>query len=71
MEYQYVTDKVGKPVAIVVPLEEWEALQSKVKEECLSDKEIAEAEHGWKEYLAGKAEPVEQVKKELLDSRND
>jgi hypothetical protein len=50
MEYQYITNKVGKPIAIVIPLQEWEALQSKVKDECLTDNEIAEAERGWKDY---------------------
>ena len=71
MEYQYVTNKNGKTVAIVVPLQEWKALQSKLEEECLTDAEIKEAEQSWRDYLAGKGEPVEQVMKELLEDRND
>ncbi len=71
MEYQYVTDKNGKTLAVVVPLQEWEALLSKMEEECLTDAEIKEAEQSWRDYLAGKGEPVEQVMKELLEDRND
>ncbi len=71
MEYQYVTDKNGKTLAVVVPLQEWEALQAKMEEECLTDAEIKEAEQSWRDYLAGKGEPVEQVMKELLEDRND
>ena len=71
MEYQYVTDKNGKTLAVVVPLQEWETLQSKMEEECLTDVEIKEAEQSWRDYLAGKGEPVEQVMKELLEERND
>jgi len=71
MEYQYVTDKNGKTLAVVVPLQEWEALQAKMEEECLTDAEIEEAEQSWRDYLAGKGEPVEQVMKELLENRND
>ena len=71
MEYQYVTNKNGKTVAIVVPLQEWEALQSKLEEACLTDAEIKEAEQSWRDYLAGKGEPVEQIMKELLEDRND
>ncbi|MEE8480201.1 MAG: hypothetical protein V3T59_03055 [Desulfobacterales bacterium] len=71
MEYQYVTNKNGKTVAVVVPLQEWEALQAKMEEECLTDAEIEEAEQSWRDYLAGKGEPVEQVMKELLEDRND
>ena len=71
MEYQYVTNKNGKTVAVVVPLQEWEALQSKLEEEYLTDAEIKEAEQSWRDYIAGKGEPVEQVMKELLEDRND
>lgn len=71
MEYQYVTNKNGKTVAVVVPLQEWEALQSKLEDECLTDVEIKEAEQSWRDYLAGKGEPVEQVMKELLEDRDD
>jgi hypothetical protein len=69
MEYQYITNKAGQTVAVVVPIQEWEALQSKVKEECLTSAEVKEAEQSWKDYLAGKAEPIEQVRKELLEDK--
>ncbi len=62
MEYQYVTDKNGKTLAVVVPLQEWEALQAKMEEECLTDAEIKEAEQSWRDYLAGKGEPVNPIK---------
>jgi len=71
MEFQYITNKAGKPVAVVVPLEEWETLQSKMREETLTDAEIRETEQGWKDYLAGKGESVEQVRRELLVDRDD
>ena len=71
MEYQYVTDKNGKTVAVVVPLQEWEALQSKLGEEYLTDIEIKEAEQSWRDYLGGKGEPVGLVMKELLEDRDD
>jgi len=71
MEHQYITNKAGQTVAVVVPIQEWEALQSKVKEECLTSAEVKEAEQSWKDYLAGKAEPIEQVRKELLEDTND
>jgi len=71
MEYQYLTNEAGKHVAVVVPLKEWEALQAKLKEECLSDEDIKEAEQAWKDYLDGKGEPIEPVMKELLEDRND
>ena len=71
MEYQYVTNKNGETVAVVVPLQEWEALQSKLEEEYLTDAEIKEAEQSLRDYIAGKGEPVEQVMKELLEDRND
>lgn len=71
MEYQYITNKAGEPIAVVVPLKEWETLQSRMREECLTDAEIGDAEQGWKDYLAGKAEAIEQVKKELLVERDD
>ena len=71
MEYQYVTNKKGETVAVVVPLQEWEALQSRLEEECLTDAAIKEAEQSWRDYLAGKGEPLRQVMKELLEDRND
>ena len=42
-----------------------------MEEECLTNAEIKEAEQSWRDYLAGKGEPVEQVMKELLEDRND
>jgi hypothetical protein len=54
---------------LVVPLREWEALQSKLEEECLIDDEIKEAEQSWRDYPAGKGEPIKQVMKELLEVR--
>ncbi|MBN1227093.1 MAG: hypothetical protein JXA79_08875 [Deltaproteobacteria bacterium] len=71
MEYQYITDKDGEAIAAVIPLKEWEALQYKMEEESLTDTEIKEAEQSWRDYLAGRGEPVEQVMKELLENRND
>jgi len=35
MDYQYITNKTGTPIALVVPIQEWENLQSRLKEEYL------------------------------------
>lgn len=67
MEYQYITNKAGIPVAVIVPIQEWELLQSKLKEECLTEDEIQSAEAGWKEYLEGKGEDVEKIAQELVE----
>lgn len=71
MEYQYITNKAGIPVAVIVPIQEWELLQSKLKEECLTADEIQSAEAGWKEYLEGKGEDVEKIFKELIEDTNE
>ncbi len=71
MEYQYLTNEGGQPIAVVVPLEEWEALQSKIKDDFLSDNEIKEAEQSWSDYLNGKGGSVNEVYKELIEDRND
>jgi antitoxin (DNA-binding transcriptional repressor) of toxin-antitoxin stability system len=71
MEYQYITNKAGTPVAVIVPIQEWEIMQSRLKEEYLTADEIKSAEKGWKEYLDGKGESVEKIAKELLEDTND
>ena len=71
MEYQYLTNEGGQPIAVVVPLEEWDALQSKIKDDFLSDNEIKESEQSWSEYLNGKGVSVNEVYKELIEDRND
>jgi len=71
MEYQYITNKEGQAVAVVVPIQEWEAIQSKVREETFTPTEMREAEQGWKDYLSGRAEPIEGIRKELLEDRDD
>ena len=58
MEYQYVTNKNGETIAVVVPLKEWEALQSKLDQEFLSNAAIKEADQSWRDYLSGKGEPL-------------
>ena len=61
MEYQYLINEGGQPIAVVVPLEEWEDIQSKIKEAFLSDNEIKKAEQSWNDYLNGKGVSVNEV----------
>ena len=74
MTVQYLTDAKGKKVAIVVPLEEWEALQAKLRDltcEELSPKEAAASDAAWQDFLAGKTKHLAQVIKEQLHDRED
>ena len=69
MPIQYITDARGKKVAVVLPLEEWEALQEKLDE--LTPAEAAASDAAWQDYLAGKTKPLAQVVKEQLHDRED
>jgi len=69
MPIQYITDARGKKVAVVVPLEEWEALQEKLDK--LTPAEAAAADAAWQDYLGGKTKPLAQVIKEQLHDRED
>ena len=69
MPIQFITDDRGKKVAVVVPLEEWEALQEKLDK--LTPAEAAASDAAWEDYLAGKTKPLAQVIKEQLDERED
>ena len=69
MPIQYITDSRGKKVAIIVTLEEWEALQEKLDK--LTPAEAAASDDAWQDYLAGKSKPLAQVIKEQLHDRND
>ncbi len=69
MPIQYITDGEGKKVAVVVPLEEWEALQEKLDK--LTPAEAAASDAAWQDYLAGKTKPLSQVIKEQLNERDD
>jgi len=74
MPIHYLTDAQGKKVAVVVPLEEWEALQAKLRDltyEELSPAEAAASETAWQDFLAGKTKPLAQVIKEQLHDRED
>ena len=74
MAIQYLTDAKGKKIAVVVPLEEWEALQAKLRaltSEELSPEEAAASEASWQDFLAGKTKPLAQVIKEQLHDRED
>lgn len=70
MGVQYVLDAEGRRSAVIVPIEEWEALRVKnleYAEDRLSDEEIAEAEAAWADYQADpdSAQPVEEVMREM------
>lgn len=70
MGVQYVLDAEGRRSAVIVPIEEWEALRVKnleYAEDRLSDEEIAEAEAAWAAYQKDpdSAQPVEEVMREL------
>ena len=69
MPIQYITDARGKKVAVVVPLEEWQALQEKLDK--LTPAEAAAADGVWQDYLAGQTKPLAQVIKEQLHDRED
>ena len=77
MSIQYVLDAEGRRSAVIVPIEEWEALRVKnleFAEDQLSAEEIAEAEAAWAQYQAdpGSAQPVEEVMRQLgLDPDKD
>jgi PHD/YefM family antitoxin component YafN of YafNO toxin-antitoxin module len=69
MPIQYITDSQGKKVAVVVPMEDWEALQEKLDK--LSPAEAAASDSAWQDYLAGKTRPLAKVIKEQLHDRKD
>ena len=69
MPIQYITDAKGKKVAVVVPMDEWEALQEKLDK--LTPAEAAASDSAWQDYLAGKTKPLSQVIKEQLHDRRD
>lgn len=70
MGVQYVLDAEGRRSAVIVPIEEWEALRVKnleYAEDRLSAEEVAEAEAAWTDYQADpdSAQPVEEVIREM------
>jgi hypothetical protein len=67
MGINYLVDEEGRTTAVVVPIAEWEAL----REESLSPEELAQAEAGWQDYLAGRSKPLEQVIREMGEAGND
>jgi len=75
MDIQYMVDKQGQKVAVVIPIEDWEAIQARDIEyaDDVTPEEIAEAEAAWAEYQAdpGTAKPIEQVMREQLVERDD
>jgi PHD/YefM family antitoxin component YafN of YafNO toxin-antitoxin module len=69
MPIQYITNARGKKVAVIVPLEEWQALQEKLDK--LTQAEESASDAAWTDYLAGKTKPLAQVIKEQLHDRRD
>jgi PHD/YefM family antitoxin component YafN of YafNO toxin-antitoxin module len=69
MPIQYITNARGKKVAVIVPLEEWQALQEKLDK--LTQAEASASDAAWADYLAGKTKPLAQVIKEQLHDRRD
>jgi len=67
MDFQYLTDESGKPIAVVIPIQKWKALQSGFEDEKISDEELKEAEKGWNEYLSDKGESIQSICNELLN----
>ncbi len=70
MSVQYVLDAEGRRSAVIVPIEEWEALRVKnleYAEDRLSDEEVAEVEVAWAAYQKDpdSAQSVEEVMREL------
>ena len=66
---QYIINSRGKKVGVIVPLEEWEALQEKLDK--LTPAEAAASDEAWQDHHAGKTKPLAQVIKEQLHDRND
>ncbi|MBM4273808.1 MAG: hypothetical protein FJ134_04985 [Deltaproteobacteria bacterium] len=74
MAVQYLTDAKGKKVAVVVPLEEWETLQARLRDltyEELTPAGAAASDAAWQDFLAGNTKPLAQVIKEQLHDRED
>ena len=75
MGIQYMVDKQGQKVAVVIPIEDWEAIQARDIEYAdeVTPEEIAEAEAAWAEYQAdpSTAKSIEQVMREQLVERDD
>jgi PHD/YefM family antitoxin component YafN of YafNO toxin-antitoxin module len=69
MPIQYITNTRGKKVAVIIPLEEWKALQEKLDK--LTPAEASASDSAWADYLAGKTKPLAQVIKEQLHDRRD
>ena len=55
MSIQYITDAEGQRVAVVVPIEQWEAMQAEL--DGLSPDETDASDNAWQDYLAGKTKP--------------
>jgi PHD/YefM family antitoxin component YafN of YafNO toxin-antitoxin module len=51
MKLHYLTDDEGRQVAVVVPIEQWEAIL-----EQLTDDEVPLTDEDWQEIREGKAE---------------
>jgi PHD/YefM family antitoxin component YafN of YafNO toxin-antitoxin module len=72
MSIQYVTDEQGEKIAVVVPIQEWEALLGRLEDDdSLSPEEASRADESWQEYVAGRTRTLSQVKKALLYERQD
>jgi PHD/YefM family antitoxin component YafN of YafNO toxin-antitoxin module len=72
MSIHYVTDEQGEKIAVVVPIQEWEALLGRLEDDdSLSPEEASRAEESWQEYVAGRTRTLSQVKKALLTERQD
>lgn len=67
MAFQYLTDESGKPIAVVIPIEQWKTLQSGFEDKKISEEELKDAEKGWAEYLSGKGEDLKSICNELLN----
>jgi len=69
MNIQYLTDVHGQRTAVLIPIEEWNTLQERIAfhdKDDFTPEELAQAEVGWQECVAGKGESVEDVMRELL-----
>ncbi len=69
MPIQHVYNDAGEEVAVLVPIDEWEALQRQHEDDRLTPQEAEALDADWKAYQADPdmAKPLEQVKRELLE----
>ncbi len=75
MSIRYLTDEQGRRTAVVLPIEEWEALQERLAEagEELSAEEEAAFDAAWQDFESGKdpGTSLEELEREIGRARRE